>query len=791
MSDPSEFQVEFDADEVKAAAHAAADVDKLADSLDHLARSAKKVPSKTLVGGFGGLTSDAKAASDAVVGRKGKGIGRLFSPQQFADLKNHANAVVRLNKAHTASAPLSRAAGKALQFFGVSGAPLRRLTIDSAKTETALKRLYRVKGGGIKGGAAVFGAMDKMVREKTGGASAAGGTLLRGAGSVAGMAATGGLVVGAAALAGVTALGVEMVGTALKAEQLRFALDRITNGKGQEWWKTSSEYARKFGMDVNQVAASLMGMQATGLSGDTTKEMFQRFADMRSQGVNAQQIDLALLGFKQMMSNGVVQMEDLKQVTENLMLSRGLVMETLAKQMGKTVAEVTKLQGAGQLKSTDMMKAISAAIGIQTKSPEAGGAGAAAVNATTLGAWEKLKAVFSVRSAEALGGDALKPMRDSIVKFTSWLDGSGGKGVIEGFGGIIAKTFTYLPSVIDKVIWLLDTGIPTAWQAFVSGLPPALQFDQLLSDSDQLTSTSGPGAIQTMQNIGTAAADLATALMALVDIGRMVGVFFYDLWHLMDGVPILGTPLNELFGSTQPANDTLAADSGAAMGKAVASSMAQAIDSGVGDVSAASARLAAAANSGMASGLYTGAPGVFSAGAAMGYAAYGGTADAIEAHSPARKMDELGVYGGQGFAGGLNRTLPMVADSGAAMGAVAAAAAGRASSSFGDAAMMSTVLGNSRASNDVSVGAASAIETATSGTVPGVSGAAGEISAGAANIVPATAQGGIATLNVTNNFTIGAGATHEEAKSVGVTAARSFDGELSSLMRRLNYSAVG
>jgi len=66
MSDESEFRLEFDASEARRAASAAADVEKLADSLDHVARASSKASSKTLIGGFGGLSKDAKAATDAI-----------------------------------------------------------------------------------------------------------------------------------------------------------------------------------------------------------------------------------------------------------------------------------------------------------------------------------------------------------------------------------------------------------------------------------------------------------------------------------------------------------------------------------------------------------------------------------------------------------------------------------------------------------------------------------------------------------------------------------------------------
>lgn len=585
------------------------------------------------------------------------GSTRAFSPQQFNDLKNNANAVVRLQKAHRSLAPASSAAARGLRMLGISGAPLRRLSIDAAKSEIALRRLYRAKGGGLSGGAAVTGALARRGVGKYGGAVARGaGSLAMGAASMAGGAA---MIGGGAALGAAGFIGFDMVKTAVDADRLRFALDRITNGNGAMWWAKSSEYAAKFGLDVNQVANSLMGMQATGLSGDTTMEMFQRFADMKSQGVGSNQIDMALLGFKQMMSNGVVQMEDLKQVTENLMLSRGLVMETVAKQMGKSVQEIQKMQLGGELKSTDMAKAISTAIGIQTKSPVAGGAGAAASSATVIGMWDKMQATWSVQAANALQGSAFVPVKEAMASFTNWMTGAGGQAAIGAFGGVIARLFAAAPQIIESVIWFLDTGLPAAWTAFSTAFSSSggtAAWDALLGGAATLGGPGGAAVIANITGMATAVGNLAGSLVTLLNIlmpiiSGLATVAKYTAF----AVP---TILGAITGG--PGNDN-----GAPATPGTIAASVQATNDGF--------NVGSAMASGMQAGMTYGAPGVASAAMLLGQAANDSLRTEEQIHSPGRKMMQLGQYEAQGYAQGMTRGIPTIESASGAMGSSASA----------------------------------------------------------------------------------------------------------------------
>jgi tape measure domain-containing protein len=777
MSDESEFKLQFDASEARRAAAAASDVDKLADSLDHLRVASAKVPAKTLPG-----LETPKTKTVAMSAALQEQIRAMSAGPKRATSES---LTARLNGDLRKMAPLSKSAAVGLRMLGVSGAPLRKVAVDAAKTEVVLRRLFRMNGGGVKGAASVLGALGKRGLGSVGGLPGIGGALASGAGSVAatvgGAAATGGAVVGAAALAGVVTLGVDMTQTALKAEQLRFALDRITDGKGQQWWQTSSEYAQKFGLDVNEVAQNLMGMKASGFSDELARTMFQQFADMRSQGAASENIANALLGLKQLRAAGKATAEDLNQVTENLSLSKGLVWEQLAKNLGKSAQEARKMQEAGNVTSEQMIQAISQAIGIQTKSAAPGEAGAASVNSTTLGAWEKLKATFSVRSADAISGDALKPMRDGIVSFTDWLNGTGGKAAISGFGGMVGRIFEGIPVVVEKVIWLFDTGLPAAWGSFTASFSSSggsQAIESISAGFGAIGGENGQAAIANLEGIGSAAGQLAGSLVTLT--GYLVSTVEW-LGKLGSYSDTINTFM--WFTPLAPAKAALAGldwiTSGTSIGTSMADGVAAGIDAGIPSATAAATRLASATDSamrveaqvhspgrkafsvgghiaeGLSLGMDRGSSDVYNASVGMGRSAHQGVVESLGIHSPSREMGKLVDHSATGYVGTLERAQPWARDAGAGLGN--AAALGVTTAQPMAAAPM--------------IGSAAAIREAS-------------------YQAPSTTQSAGTTNMVQVEFTVRVegGADSEKAQSVGRDIVRGAEPEFAAMMRRLNYS---
>lgn len=580
---------------------------------------------------------------------------RAFGASQWRDIVSHSNALERSKRSFRSLAPASAAASRALRTFGISGGWIRRFSIDTAKAEVSLRRLYRVKGGGTKGAASVAGALGRRGVAKYGGSVASGaGSMAMGAASMAG---TGALAVGGAAAAGAGLLGYSMASTAIQAEKVRFALDRITDGRGQEWWATSSEYAKKFGLNINDVAQNLMGMKANGFGDDLAKTMFQQFADMRSQGATSDNINNALLGLKQLRAAGRATAEDLNQVTENLSLSKGLVWEQLAQNLGKNTHDVKRMQEAGNINSDQMIQAISQAIAIQTKSPNAGDAGSAATTKTVSGAWDQLSASFSVASANALGSDALAPLRESITGFTAWINGPGGAAAIGGFGGVMSRLFEKAPAMIEGVIWFLDTALPAAWQSFSaafssSGGTNALE--SLSGTAESLSGDNGEKFLVFMQRGADAAGNLAGAVVSIANALSTLSPLL-EATSTVAFAPLKAAGwVSSLFNS----DSSMAANTN---GYAVGNALGQ----------------------GMSAGMFGAVPMVQYAAQQMTQSAEDAARAQSETHSPSRAWERFGGDEGAGYSKGLLKSIPTIQSSASAMSGSAMGAANQNGGSSG------------------------------------------------------------------------------------------------------------
>lgn len=580
-----------------------------------------------------------------------------FSPQQWKNLSNHAQHLERAKRAYTSMAPASAAAARGLRTFGVSGGFLRKFTIDAAKSEIALRRLYRLKGGGFSGAGAVAGSVMRRGASKYGGAI--GSAALSGAATIGGAAATGGLLLGAAAMGGVGLLGVNMASTAIEAERVKFALDRVTNGAGASWWSTASQYAKDFGLNVNMTADALMKMKASGFTDEMSKDMFLRMGDLRAIGAGEGEIDRALLAIRQIKSIGRLMGEELNQLTE-AGVDAQYVYDALGRKLGKTTPELIRMKEAGELTSDLVLPAISEAIGIKTKSPVAGQAGAAAAGQTVSGQWGRLKGAWSVASADALDSEMLTPLRTALGSFTAWISGSGGQAAIGGFGNVIGKVFEKAPAFIERVIWLLDEGLPAAWAGFSEGFASTGAGEALTALSDgfaDIGGDNGERAKTSLNSLGASMGSLAGSLATLVGwIGTGISYLtsFGEAASWLTSI-LPGGQIGTMFQAFGQAGDTSVGD--ALAETPIAESMRVGF-TGIGSDMA----------TGLANGLASGNPAVSFAAANLGAAAEQALREQQQVHSPGRKMMAIGRFDAEGYAVGVEESLPRVESAAAGLG---------------------------------------------------------------------------------------------------------------------------
>jgi tape measure domain-containing protein len=607
---------------------------------------------------------------------------RAFTPQQWGNIQNHANAIVRLQKSHRQLAPASAAASRALRTFGVSGGFLRKFSIDAAKSEIALRRLYRLKGGGVKGAMAV----GEMVTRRSGIRGKAASALGRGALGAAGMLGSAGLVAGGATAAGAGILGWNMAETAIEAERVKFALNAITNGQGAQWWATSSEYAKRFGLNVNMVADNLMNLKASGFEDDMAKTLFLRMGDLRSLGATEETIGRALLAIRQVQAAGRLQGDELNQLSE-AGINANFVYAELSKTLHKTVPEIVKMKEAGKLTSDIVIPAIANAIGAKTGGKAAGAAGEAAAQGTVIGQWGRLKGAFSVASTQAIGSDALAPLRTSIADFTDWISGDGGSKAIGAFGGTMTRIFEAAPRIIEGVIWFLDTGLPAAWDAFSTAFGESggtTAWNALLGGAETLGGPGGAAVISTITDMASAAGNLAGALVSLLNIltpviSGLITVSKYTAF----GVPtLIGKVSGWLSGSEgEPAPSAQlspANDNGTTATPGTIAASAQAANDGFS--------IGSSMALGMQQGMTYGAPGVSAAAMLLGQTANQSLKTEEKVHSPGRKMMAIGAYEAQGYALGMEQGIPRIEDVSRSMGGSATSGANASGNGVGSGA---------------------------------------------------------------------------------------------------------
>ena len=548
-----------------------------------------------------------------------------------------ATAAERLRKSYTSLAPASALLGRSFRALGVHGGALRRITVDAAKSEIALRRLYRLKGGGLRGAASVASTMSS----RGGLPQKAGSLAMRGAMGSVGMVGGASLAVGGAAAVGAGLLSHNMASTAIEAERVRFALDRVTNGDGAKWWEKSSEYAMKFGMNVINVADNLKELKSSGFDDATVETLFSRMGDLRAIGATEEKIGRAMLAIRQIANAGRLQGDELNQLGE-ADINPVMIYQALEKKLGKSRDQILKMKEAGKLTSDLVIPAIAEAIGTKTGGGAAGVAGAAAANSTVSGLWGKLTGTWSVVSANALQGDQLAPLRDSIATFTSWMTGSGGSAAIGAFAGVMTRMFAAAPIVIDKVIWLLDTGLPAAWEAFSSAFASSGgdgALSQLIQGATRLGGDDGGKMIAFLQSAATAAGNLAGAITNVLDVVMQLASSPLAQF----GMSVATAPVNALgaisgFLTASPEEGSIAAAQAGIVGSDVGSSMAL----------------------GMSQSLYAGAPLVAAAASFLAQSAEDAARATSETHSPSRAWFRYGEDNVAGLEGAYKQGIPTI-----------------------------------------------------------------------------------------------------------------------------------
>ena len=337
---------------------------------------------------------------------------------------------------------------------------LRALQIAAAGVE-----LFKAFGGttdqikkwfsSMKAGLASFGASAGAAAKKAAPfVAAGGGVALIGKGLMMatppaiglslGLAAVG--VAALAATAAITALGVKAAFALGKAvagafvlreqAQLSFEALRHAGGTGEDQFNRVKEVARQMGTDLGQTVHQFQKLAAAQFSMEDSIAIFKRMQDLlKATGASAEVADRAILSITQIKAKGKLQAEELMQLNE-AGLSMELVFKALAKNTGKSMAEVQKAITAGKIDSVTGIKAIQDAIGLKTGGKPPGAKAIEIMNNTLSVTIERAKNLGGILLDDIAqkAGPAIKDLKPILDEVMDALTGEGAKGVISELG---------------------------------------------------------------------------------------------------------------------------------------------------------------------------------------------------------------------------------------------------------------------------------------------------------------------------------------------------------------------
>lgn len=195
------------------------------------------------------------------------------------------------------------------------------------------------------------GAKDRLAELQQWGVNASTGMERLGTsfGNVTGLLGTLGITLSAAGLVG---FGRTVLETATRMEQLRATLNAVSGGtlQGVRNFGFLTETGQRLGVQVDSMVRDFVALTAatrgTELQGENTKRIFEAVAIAgRSTGASNAQLHGAFVALEQMISKGVVSMEELRRQLGNAIPG---AFETAARAMGMTTQQLNDFVKTGE-----------------------------------------------------------------------------------------------------------------------------------------------------------------------------------------------------------------------------------------------------------------------------------------------------------------------------------------------------------------------------------------------------------------------------------------------------------
>jgi tape measure domain-containing protein len=225
-----------------------------------------------------------------------------------------------------------------------------------------------------------------------------------------------------AGVRGVFALGAGMLETADHIGKSRAALTAMMGSSeaSNAAIESATKLARIYGFSIADTIDEVKKFTGLGFNQLESDALVKLVGDMQALGLNAEATKRVLVQLGQIQSKGKLQGDELRVLAENG-VSVGKIYDALGRRLGKTRAEILKMQAAGQLKSGDTLNAIAESV-VQTGGhKKLGEVGAEKVNASVGGIWNQIGTQFeeqfraAVEKAEPRLVAALTKLKDSLA----------------------------------------------------------------------------------------------------------------------------------------------------------------------------------------------------------------------------------------------------------------------------------------------------------------------------------------------------------------------------------------
>jgi tape measure domain-containing protein len=229
------------------------------------------------------------------------------------------------------------------------------------------------------------------------------------------------------AVHGLMSIGEALYDTAELASRTKLGFKTLFGGvaEGGAAMASAVSMSRKFGISIEDVTTAMTMFRGANFNMGQIEALVKLGADMKSLGATTEQTTSAFLAMRKIQSQGYLQGDELNMLSE-AGVSVDKIYTQLQTSLGKTRAEIMKMQSARALKSGDVLNAVASSILSTAGSTKFGEAGERAANETIGGIASRIKANLGADVFEAVGAaePALVKGLQAVLGGTLGADGS-------------------------------------------------------------------------------------------------------------------------------------------------------------------------------------------------------------------------------------------------------------------------------------------------------------------------------------------------------------------------------